>query len=84
MGRHGETAVAADRHAYTVRRGELGAEDAADTETHRRKAPGVEHGLRLCCFPELHVPIVVHAAVEGNDGIIRQRGACFLDYALGP
>ncbi len=81
---HGEAAVAADRHARPVGRGELGAEDRARAEAHAGKAPGVEHRLRPARLPELHEPVVVDAGVERDDRVVGQHRAAVGDDALGP
>ena len=81
---HGESAVAADRYARAVGRGELGAEDRARAETHARETPGVQHGLRPARLPELHEPVVVDAGVERDDRVVRQHGAAVGHDALGP
>ena len=61
MRHHGKATIAADRDTGAVRRGELGAENAAGSKAHAGKTPRVEHGLRLAGLPELHVPVMVNA-----------------------
>ena len=81
---HGEAAVAADRNAGPVGRGELGAQDRAGAEAHAGVAPGVEHGLRPARLPELHEPVVVDAGVQRDDGVVGQHRAAVGDDALRP
>src|SRR5919197_5797917 len=81
--RHHEASVSHHRHAGLLRSGELRPEDAADAEAHRRVSPGVEHGLRPVRGPELHEPVVMHALVEADNGVVRQHRPDVSDDALG-
>src|SRR5919198_294249 len=84
MRHHSEAAVAANRDARPIRRGELRSQDRARPEAHAGIPPGIEHRLRPARLPELHEPVVVDARIERDDRFIGQHGAAVGDDALGP
>ena len=71
--RHQERAVAHHGDAGPVRRREFCAEDARGGEPHRGETPGMDQVARAQRLEQLDDPVVVHADIAGDDGVVRQR-----------
>ena len=79
---HEEGAVADHGDARPIRRRELGAEHAGDAETHRAKAHGADQRIRPLRLAELQQPVVMHADVADQDGVVGQRAVDLVGGAL--
>ncbi len=70
---HEKRAVAADRDARPIGRGEFGAEDAGDAEPHRAKPHAADQRGGATRLAELKEPVVMHADVADEDRVLGQR-----------